>query len=469
VVEHLRRLSDQVRADPALPIVGAGYALLATFVVVTLVVMETSSYDIWSALIVGPLLILVSLPILAREAQRQGSRSVFHLLVLALLLKLVGALLRYYADFEVYEGQTDALEYHEAGIQWAGWLVAGEFHAHGQDLSGTGFIEVATGVLYAITRPTLLGGYLVYSWLAFWGLFFFYRAFVMAVPEGRSLSYAHLLFFLPSLIFWPSSIGKEAWMIFTLGLAAMGAAHVLRGTLWRGLVLSAGGLWLASMVRPHVAAMLALGVAVAVGLMLVRSRSGTSLARRIVSVAALGVLGLFLLGSSERFLQERRVDTDAGVNVALTEVERRTAQGGSEFSATLVESVGQLPTAAVTVTFRPFPFEANNFQALLTSLESAALLALFVVRVRWVLSAVRSVFRQPYVALAIVFIVAFVIAYSSISNFGILARQRTQVLPFLLVLLAVPPKRQADEPVLPAQDPVAVPLRGRRTSVPATR
>src|SRR5262245_26031108 len=111
--------------------------------------METSTYDTWSALLIGPLLTLVSLPILAREARRQGSRSIFHLLILALLLKLVGALVRYYADFEVYGGHTDALAYHEEGIRWAGYLWAGEFHAHGESLTGTGFIELATGVLYA--------------------------------------------------------------------------------------------------------------------------------------------------------------------------------------------------------------------------------------------------------------------------------------------------------------------------------
>jgi hypothetical protein len=35
----------------------------------------------------------------------------------------------------------------------------------------------------------------------------------------------------------------------------------------------------------------------------------------------------------------------------------------------------------------------------------------------------------------------FVIAFSSIGNFGILTRQRTQVFPFVLVLLAVPRPR----------------------------
>jgi hypothetical protein len=454
----------------SVPVVGVGYALIALLVIVALIVMGTSSYDIWAAVFIGPILVLVSLPVFAGEARRQGSQQIFLLLFLALLLKLVGALLRYYVDFEFYGGQTDALAYHLEGIRWAEYLLAGQFHAHGQSLTGTGFIEVATGVLYVITRPTLLGGYLVYSWLGFWGLFFFYRAFLIAVPEGRSRSYAHLLFFLPSLIFWPSGIGKEAWMLFTLGIAALGSAHMLRGKLWRGLAYSAAGLWMAALVRPHVAAMFGLGLAVAFAISTLHPTSRASVARRVVSLAALGLLMLFLVTSSERFLQDRRVDPEAGVTVALTEVERRTAQGGSEFGATLVESPGQIPSAAITVLFRPFPFEAQNVQTLVTSLEAALLGLLFVVRIRWVLSALRSILRQPYVALAIVFIVAFVIAYSSIANFGILARQRTQALPFLLVLLSIPPATEwRHRPDGSAREARSVPRDKRRVPVTSGR
>jgi hypothetical protein len=44
----------------------------------------------------------------------------------------------------------------------------------------------------------------------------------------------------------------------------------------------------------------------------------------------------------------------------------------------------------------------------------------------------------PYVAYALTYTVMFVIAFSSISNFGILTRQRTQVLPLALVMLVLP-------------------------------
>jgi hypothetical protein len=46
------------------------------------------------------------------------------------------------------------------------------------------------------------------------------------------------------------------------------------------------------------------------------------------------------------------------------------------------------------------------------------------------------------VAFVAVYSLLFVFGFSTISNFGILARERTQVLPFFLVLLAIPAARR---------------------------
>jgi hypothetical protein len=50
------------------------------------------------------------------------------------------------------------------------------------------------------------------------------------------------------------------------------------------------------------------------------------------------------------------------------------------------------------------------------------------------------------VAFVLVYSGLFVVAFSSIANFGILARERTQLLPFFLVLLAVPASRPRPAP-----------------------
>jgi len=108
----------------------------------------------------------------------------------------------------------------------------------------------------------------------------------------------------------------------------------------------------------------------------------------------------------------------------------------------------------VTILFRPFPFEVHNAQAAITALESSLLLCLTLARRRAIWHAVRHLRRWPYVAFILVYSGLFVVAFSSIANFGILARERTQLLPFFLVLLAVPASRPR-----PAATPAASPER----------
>ena len=55
--------------------------------------------------------------------------------------------------------------------------------------------------------------------MAFAGCWLFYRAFQIAVPDGDHYRYAKLIFLWPSLLYWPSSIGKDSWMLLTIAIA----------------------------------------------------------------------------------------------------------------------------------------------------------------------------------------------------------------------------------------------------------
>ena len=133
------------------------------------------------------------------------------------------------------------------------------------------------------------------------------------------------------------------------------------------------------------------------------------------------------------------MNEDGGVRDTLEQTIFRTQQGGSNFEASVLDSPARAPIAAVTVLFRPLVPEANSLQGVVAALEGSALLVWCAWRWRWILAAIASVRRQPYVAMAITYIGVFVFGFSSIANFGILARQRVQMLPFLFVLLAIPP------------------------------
>jgi hypothetical protein len=395
---------------------------------------------IWVALFLGPVLIAATAPTLVRQAGRERDRGLLWLLLTALVLKLLGALVRYYVAFEIYGGAVDAAAYHYYGSGLAERFRAGDFNTGMDSLISTNFVAFFTGLIYTVIGPSIYAGFLLYSWLAFWGLFYFYRAFTIAVPGGNRRSYARLLFFLPSILYWPSSIGKEALMMFGLGLAAFGIARTLTGRTLRGLVVAGVGLWLAAMVRPHVAGMAGLGLAVAYILgRTQRGRLPAGLLMKAVTTVSLVGLAMVLLSQTASFLEAQGLDPEEGVTSVLDGTTERTSRGGSSFA---VSSAGysptRLPWATVTILFRPFVIEAHNPQALVTALESTILLILTLTRGRHILRAVRSFRRLPYVTFVVVYAGVFVLAFSSIANFGILARERTQVLPFFLVLLAVP-------------------------------
>jgi hypothetical protein len=423
---------------------GVAAVLTAVLVIGLLLFMETSTYDTWGGLLLAPVLILVTLPILARQAAREEDRSLFWLLFAALLVKLAGALTFHFVAYDLYGGVADAATYHEGGLEIAKQLRAGDYDLDLDPLAGVNFIKLVAGILYTIIGSTKFGGYLFFSWLGFIGLFLFYRAFTIAVSEGRARTYARFVFFLPSLAFWPSSIGKEAWMMLALGVAAFGAAQLLSGNTWRGLLVAGLGMWMAAQVRPHMAALF--GVSLAVGYLLRRSRPELRQLAPIAkgfSLAIVAIVAAVAVVRAERFLKQHGVETDRGLSGAQNSLIVRTSTGGSYFAPSILQSPTQAPNAVLTVLFRPLPQEAHNAQAFVASLENSFLLLFALIRIPWGFAALRSMRRHPYLALSLVYTVMFIVAFSSFANFGLLVRERVQVLPFFVALFCVPPMRKA--------------------------
>jgi hypothetical protein len=251
---------------------------------------------------------------------------------------------------------------------------------------------------------------------------------------------------MPSILFWPSSIGKEAWMTFGLGIAAFGAAKVLRGLFLPGALVSAIGIGLAALVRAPVAGLFGLAI-VAGGLLRRSSKRLRQLApiARFASTAFLVVSALGLLAAMRSYFARSGLGTD--LDTILSESVRLSGTGGSEFAPASPNSPVGIVVATITVLFRPFLFEAHTPEAAVTSIEASALLLFSVLRFRSFLAAARRVRETPYAAVAIVYVVGSIFALASLANFGILVRQRTLLYPMYLVLMCFLPARHSDAPV----------------------
>ena len=152
------------------------------------------------------------------------------------------------------------------------------------------------------------------------------------------------MFFVPSLAYGPSSIGKEAWMMLALGLCVFGAAKVLSGAIRSGIAPLGIGLWFAWLVRPHVAGLMA--IALAGAFLLKRSSSQMRLLAplgKAVAFAGLVTIVVLLVGETDRFLKDSGFRPQRGITAVLTSVQERTEQGGSLFAPSVFEAAERAP------------------------------------------------------------------------------------------------------------------------------
>src|SRR5438445_6748351 len=231
----IAELDREAPGQRAVLIIGLAFA--AAYVGALMWLMSSGSYNFWAALLIAPILVIVSLAALARQARREGDPSLFRLLLAGLILKLAASVLRYWVDF-VYYRRADAGGYYTNGLALAEQFRHWDFHLYLHSYVGTRFTNLVSGAVLGVTGPTKMGGFLVFSWLGFWGLFLFYRAYVIAVPEGRRRQYALLVLFTPTLLSLPSEIGREAWMKLALGVASIAVSSRLLCTARRGVITS---------------------------------------------------------------------------------------------------------------------------------------------------------------------------------------------------------------------------------------
>ncbi len=431
----------------------ATYVFVAALIV--LVGFALGSGGVAVHLIVLPLLVVGVSYLLGRVmAVEADARFLPSMFALGAVGKMVGSLARYWVLQSQYGGVGDAVGYHNRGLEMADVWRSGAIPPIPEGLTslGTRFIGWVTGLVYAPFEPSLLGGFFEFAALALFGQFLFYAGFRRWAPEQTHFRYLALILFWPTLIYWPSSIGKEAFLMLFIGLAAYAIARLFEGYGFPWLILFGASAGVVFVVREHVTALLGLSL---IGTMLVvKSQAGVG-ARRLLLVLVM-VAGLIPVaaGVSARFgvSFEDSVSSEDFDGVR-DDLERSTGQGGSAVSGGVVSGPLDLPAGLLKVLYRPLPNEASNTQMLIASFEGTALLLLTVwTAPRW-WPELRRARSSPFVLFSAVYTLGFVIAWSWILNLGILARQRSLVVPFVLAIFAYGwyerPRATAFEPIEP--------------------
>lgn len=378
--------------------------------------------------------------LVARAVASEGDRSwLTSIMVAASVAKMAGAWARYYVLFSFYDGIGDAFGYHNDAIALAPAFRSFNVPAIssvGFGSPGTRLVSWLTGLIYAPFEPSVLGGFWIYAFIAFIGQTFLYLGFRKSMPTNKWKKYALLVFLWPSLLYWPSSIGKEALILLGLGLGVWGAASLYRRYQVRWLIPIAIAGWLISLVRIHVAALFVGSLLVAA---LVSKHSGglDAMFRRttILAVGVAAMIPLALALSAEFGVNLDSTFTTQELDPVFSDVGDTTGQGGSAVAGGVIRSPADIPAGVVKVLFRPLPNEASNTQTLAASLEGLMLLTLIVWRLPRIIANASNLRRSPFLVFCTIYTALFIWAWSAILNLGILARQRSLVIPLVLAIV----------------------------------
>jgi hypothetical protein len=392
-------------------------------------------YSYTSSLVCVPLLAIVSYAGVAHVAQ--GKRYLKRLLSAGLVAHMAVSSVYLWMGFYVYGAAVDAFHY---------WTVGGEltrdfsvvgWSAFHPPYWSTNLINNISGIMMLLIGDGLPTLFITFALAAFWGAFFFYRAFEIALPEGDKWLYGLLIFLSPSILFWSSSLGKDALAQLFVGVTCYGFARLNHRAGVKGVLLCAAGLGGVLLVRAHVAAMLAMGMTFPYAL----GKSKGKGVNKIVKVLIIPILlggTYFLVSQAGRFLGVEGTNAAGGIEKVNT-ITKNNQVGGGSFNeeSSLPIRIAESPF----LVFRPFPWEVHSAMAAVASIESTGWLLLCFSRRRVIWFALKH-WRDPYIGFILTYSVIFSVVFAAASsNFGIVVRQRIMMVPLALMLICLREKR----------------------------
>jgi hypothetical protein len=397
---------------------------------------------------------------LYRVASRSlGEKWLLRVVFAGLFIRVPMILAHLAVGLLLYRGRLDFTGYFFSAVELGRKLFGGDleffdltYFLSKDHIVGTQVLKRFLVLGYFLMGPSLLAAFFFSGVIGFLGSYLFLQAFRAAFPSCRETRFlAASLFFFPSLVFWTSLVGKDSLMFFFLGLAAYSIAHLLEAIHPRyvlGLIVS---ITVITLLRPPIGVVLTLAIGVSF-ISILRKRSPAMLRPILYTTAGLLVFGALTL-VSKPMAQHPSFSSDVSLadNMLALAVHKHIGlSADAEGSALPVqirdpsasELVRFLPGAMFTFLFRPLVFEAHNVVAFISALDGTLLLMLVLWRWRYLRSAMRSAWSNPFLAFCGVVFLLLAAGLSFEANFGVIVRHRTMVLPFLFILMAVPPAKE---------------------------
>ena len=328
---------------------------------------------------------------------------------------------------------TDGYKY--ASLAYSSVLPELQMHNYGQAFSGLlsvgiTFYVTFQGILYYFTGCTVISLQAINCFLAFWGGLVLTRLVYSLIPPPHSGNriLPIILIFLPSVVFWSCSSLKEAFMYWSIChiYAFVMPSKSPKQARW-SFVLFIIGVFVGCGIRGHIIFFWVVSVLV----VKVFQRGFWKF-----GVVLLFILPLFLGQVRQKvYVDSFRKNVEFAERYMRNYVLRdkaSTFRYGKRAPIVVLDG-------AVNTLFRPFLWRLPNMRSVLSSIEIWAIsLSIFFLWMRMSNVEWRRILRNPSVWVACLVCIPFFAFFTYTVNEGLIVRQRVQLYPALLVLLATP-------------------------------
>jgi len=330
---------------------------------------------------------------------------------------------------------TDFLEYKYAAYKYAAKnLATGNYTGIVASLfsAGKGFYATYQGLVYYFTGATGYTITAINAFMAFWGSLTLCRIIYSSIgytPSEESV-FPIILIFVPSVVFWTSSNLKEGLMYWAIcqvfGLVREDGQDANVGQ----LSLFAAGAVVGSLLRPHLIAIWIFCVVLIKYLRPGFWRYGVFFLLMAFGFIILvgGKKGVINYVINGKIFEKARSQTE----IIIRRGDDSTFDYGER---------GPIPiiSGAINTMFRPFLWKANKVRSVVAGLEIWSLsLGIMIVWFGMGFSKLKRVLRNPSIWVALLVCIPFFGFFTILPNEGLICRQRIQLYPALLALVAIP-------------------------------
>lgn len=309
--------------------------------------------------------------------------------------------------------RSDSVSYFLRTTEVGSWLSLYE--------TGTKFVGFVAWPFINVLNLSYYSMMILFSFLGYLGILLFYiiiKENNVSRPILFNLTIIELVFLLPNLHFWTSSLGKGSLVFLGIGFFVYGLSRINRR-----IIPAIIGAYIIYMIRPHI--LLALTISVIIGLFLTNIGVRPLFKWLLLIIAV--VVFYYLSGSVLQFTDVDSLDITSSSTLSHRASELSRSDSGVDINNY------NIFLKLFTFWFRPLFIDGLGILGFIASIENALCLFMAIIVIKYLItnwSEWNGFFR---IGIFIFILGSFILAQVS-GNLGIALRQKSQFMPFLFLL-----------------------------------